>query len=77
MKKEKKAILQQKKAEKLRLEVRLKKDKEIEERRAEEEALQKELENDPYDENVSICRLLIDYCKKLLPKSAENQTIKN
>lgn len=42
--------------------------KEEEEEKKRREAEEKELAEDTYDENVSICTLLIDYCKNLMPK---------
>lgn len=33
--------------------------------------MEKELAEDTFDENVNICSLLIDYCKKLLPSKTE------
>ncbi len=45
-----------------------KREKEEEEEKLRRETEEKELADDPYNENVSVCSLLIDYCKKLLPK---------
>ena len=55
-------------------EKRLQEEKEEKERR---EAEEKELADDPYNENVSICTLLIDYCKKLQPKQAKQEIKEN
>jgi hypothetical protein len=65
MTKEQKIYIRNKKEEEKRQALLTKKQKEQDELKAQQEAEEKELAQDPYDENVSICNLLIDYCKKL------------
>ena len=54
----------------MRRELKEKKEKEYQEKKALQEALEKELANDTYDENITVCQLLIEYCNKLLPKQS-------
>lgn len=71
MKKEQKAYITNKKNDEKKQQIKEKRQQEEKEEKERRDLEEKELADDPYNENVTICNLLIDYCKKLQPKSSK------
>ena len=66
-------FINNKKAEEKLKQQKERREKEEDEEKKRLEAEEKELAEDPYNENVSICSLLLEYCKKLQPKQAKQE----